>query len=69
MRRPFRLFTYFTPWEWGLWLFSVLGILLSFFLLHPAHISLVVCFSLFLLNDVYAFASWLRLEKKQRSET
>lgn len=32
MRRLFRLFTYFTPWEWGLWLFSVLGILLSFFL-------------------------------------
>ena len=54
MRRPFRLFTYFTPWEWGLWLFSVLGILLSF--------------SLFLLNDLYAFASWLRLEKKQRAE-
>jgi len=32
---------------------------------NPSYISLVVCFSMFLLNDVYAFISWRRLRKKQ----
>ena len=31
----------------------------------PSYFSLVACFSMFLLNDIYAFISWRRLRKKQ----
>ena len=31
-----------------------------------SYLSVVVCFSAFLLNDVYGFISWRRMEKKQR---
>lgn len=32
-----------------------------------SYISLVVCFVMFLINDVYAFVSWRRLRKKQNT--
>ena len=31
-----------------------------------SYLSVVVCFAAFLLNDVYGFISWRRMEKKQR---
>ncbi len=30
-----------------------------------SYISVVICFSLFLINDVYGFISWLRMQKRQ----
>ena len=32
----------------------------------PAYISVVVCFAAFLVNDLYAFISWRRIQKRQR---
>lgn len=31
-----------------------------------SYISVVVCFITFLVNDLYGFASWKRMEKRQR---
>ena len=31
------------------------------------HISLAICFTVFLFNDVYGFINWLRIRKRQRS--
>jgi nicotinamide riboside transporter PnuC len=33
---------------------------------NPSYIPVVVCFSVFLLNDTYGFISWKRMEKLQR---
>lgn len=33
------------------------------------YISVVVCFIVFLVNDVYTFVSWLRMRKKQEKKT
>lgn len=33
---------------------------------NPSYIPVVVCFSVFLLNDIYGFISWKRMEKLQR---
>jgi len=30
------------------------------------YVSVVVCFAAFLLNDIYGFVSWRRMEKRQR---
>lgn len=32
------------------------------------YISVIVCFTVFLINDVYAFKSWLKMERRQRAE-
>ncbi len=32
----------------------------------PAYISVVVCFAAFLVNDLYGFISWRRMQKRQR---
>lgn len=32
------------------------------------YISVIVCFTVFLINDVYAFISWLKMERRQRAE-
>ena len=34
----------------------------------PAYFSMVICFSVFLVNDLYSFVNWLRMRKKQRAE-
>lgn len=31
------------------------------------YVSVVVCFAVFLINDVYAFISWLKMERRQRA--
>ena len=31
-----------------------------------AYLSVVICFALFLVNDVYGFISWKRMEKRQQ---
>ena len=33
----------------------------------PSYVSVVVCFVTFLINDLYGFISWRRMEKRQRS--
>ena len=42
----------------------VLWIYASFF--DITYISVVVCFIMFLVNDIYGFISWLKMEKKQK---
>ena len=32
----------------------------------PSYVSVVVCFSIFLLNDMYGYFNWVRIEKRQR---
>ena len=34
----------------------------------PAYFSMVICFSVFLVNDLYSFTNWLRMRKKQREK-
>ena len=34
----------------------------------PAYFSMVICFSVFLLNDLYSFCNWMRMRKKQRAK-
>ena len=41
----------------------VLWILAAFH--HRAYLSVVICFILFFVNDIYGFMSWRRMEKKQ----
>ena len=31
-----------------------------------SYLSVVVCFSIFLINDIYGFLSWLKMEKRQK---
>ncbi len=33
---------------------------------NSAYISVVICFLVFLINDIYGFISWLKMEKKQK---
>ncbi|MBR4033289.1 MAG: nicotinamide mononucleotide transporter, partial [Clostridia bacterium] len=33
----------------------------------PSYVSVVVCFVTFLINDLYGFISWRRMEKRQKS--
>ena len=35
----------------------------------PAYVCMVVCFAAFLLNDVYGFVSWMRMQRKQSATT
>lgn len=34
----------------------------------PAAITMIVCFSVFLVNDIYGFINWLRMKKRQRAQ-
>jgi len=34
----------------------------------PDNLSVVVCFAVFLINDIYGFRSWKKMEKKQREK-
>ena len=34
----------------------------------PAYFSMVICFSVFLVNDLYSFCNWMRMRKKQRAK-
>ena len=33
-----------------------------------SYISVIICFVVFLVNDIYGFLSWLRMEKRQNSD-
>ena len=44
----------------------VLWVLASF--ADSSYISVVVCFAVFLVNDIYGFISWLKMEKSQMSK-
>ena len=35
----------------------------------PAYFSMVICFSVFLVNDLYSFCNWLKMRKKQRAKS
>ena len=35
----------------------------------PAYFSMVICFSVFLINDLYSFCNWLRMRKRQRAKS
>lgn len=45
----------------------VLWILAS--LSNPAYLSVVICFVVFLVNDIYGFMSWSKMHKRQTAET
>ena len=34
----------------------------------PSYLSVVVCFLTFLVNDIYGFINWLRMQKRQQAE-
>lgn len=36
---------------------------------NPAYIPMIVCFAMFLLNDLYGFFNWSRMKKRQQLET
>ena len=31
----------------------------------PSYVSVIICFIAFIINDVYGFINWLRMEKRQ----
>ena len=43
----------------GLWLFATLD--------DPSYVSVIICFVTFLVNDVYSFLNWRKMEKRQRA--
>ena len=49
----------------------VKGVLIILWLLaarsDKGYLSVVVCFAVFLVNDIYGFLNWRRMEKKQAS--
>lgn len=64
-------FKYFTKGEWALWLGSVLVIAVSFVLWTMAtvtsisYLSVIICFVVFFVNDLYGFISWKRMQRQQ----
>ena len=32
---------------------------------NTSHLSVIICFVMFLVNDLYGFVSWKRMEKRQ----
>ena len=72
-----KLTTYFTKGELALWGGSAGLILVSFFLFDRVnfmtlaakedirYLSIIICFVMFLVNDLYSFVSWKRMEKRQ----
>ena len=72
-----KLTTYFSNGELTLWGCSAGLILVSFFLFdrvnfmtlaaveNISYLSVIICFVMFLVNDLYGFVSWKRMEKRQ----
>ena len=72
-----KLTTYFTKGELALWGGSAGLILVSFFLFDRvnfmtlaakediSYLSVIICFVMFLVNDLYSFVSWKKMEKRQ----
>ena len=66
-------------YEIGLWLGSVLLILVSFFigggdmtvlasLQDAGYYPMVICFVVFLINDFYGFINWSRMQRRQKDK-
>ena len=34
----------------------------------PAYFSMVICFAVFLVNDLYSFCNWMRMRRRQRAK-
>jgi nicotinamide riboside transporter PnuC len=34
----------------------------------PAYLSVVICFSVFLVNDLYSFYNWMKMRRRQRAK-
>ena len=76
-----KLTTYFSKGELTLWGSSAGLILVSFFLFdrvnfmtlaaveNISYLSVIICFVMFLVNDLYGFVSWKRMEKRQMAAT
>ena len=72
-----KLVNYFTKAELALWGTSTALILASFLAFDRAnymtlaaledvtYVSVLICFLMFLVNDLYGFISWKRMEKRQ----
>ena len=72
-----KLTTYFSTGELILWGCSAGLILASFFLFDRenfmtlvavkdiSYLSVIICFVMFLVNDLYGFVNWKRMEKRQ----
>ena len=37
-------------------------------LVTPAYFSMVICFAVFLVNDLYSFVNWLKMRRRQRAK-
>ena len=57
----FFIFSVFAPREWTL----ALWVLAS--MTDASYISVMICFVMFLANDLYGFISWRRMEKRQNA--
>ncbi len=53
---------YFTKFEIGLWVSSVLLIITSFFIFDRSNYFNLITF---LFNDIYGFVNWKKMQKKQ----
>ena len=72
-----KLTTYFSKGELTLWACSAGLVLVSFFLFDRgnfmtlaakediSYLSVIICFVMFLVNDLYGFVNWKRMEKRQ----
>jgi len=73
---------YFSKTERMLWCASVFVIFISFFafdrenylaliasFIGVSYISVTVCFAAFLVNDLYGFISWRKMQKRQSANT
>ena len=58
---------YFTKNEWCLWAGSMVLILLWILAAREdlRYLSVIICFAMFLVNDLYGFINWKRMEKQQ----
>ena len=62
-----KLTTYFSKGELTLWGGSA-GLILLWTLAaveNISYLSVIICFVMFLVNDLYGFVSWKRMEKRQ----
>lgn len=62
-----RYFTGFELWLWGI----SMGLILLWTLAslqNSSYISVIICFAVFLVNDLYGFISWRKMEQAQLSK-
>lgn len=69
---------YFSRLEITLWGISVMLIVASFVifegngimaaLAETAYVSVIVCFAMFFVNDIYGFINWSKMQKRQANK-